>query len=145
MHDVPASAHRRISEASLQLTATLLGLVGTALVIVQALFWIPSSHANRAVLIITAFVPAIAAIFFALAPRRVEQHTAQSYALLAPMVWIAIGLPLLLTILVMALIGMSGNFNNFAGLALLLAANTGRNLRDFVHNLLLRSIKIRPS
>ena len=134
-----------ISEIRLQLVATLLGLAGTALVIVQVLFWIPSGQANLAVLIFTAFVPVVAAIFFALVPRRVEQRAAQSYALLAPMVWITVGLPLLLTILVMVLIGMSGNFNNFAGLALLLAANAGRNLRDFVRSLLLRSIEIQPS
>jgi len=134
-----------ISEIRLQLVATLLGFTGTALVIVQALFWIPSGHANLTVLIFTAFVPVIAAIFFALAPRRVEQRAVQGNALLAPMVWITVGLPLLLTILVMALIGISGNFNNFAGLALLLAANAGRNLRDFVRSLLLRNIEIQQS
>lgn len=145
MHNVPASTNIRVSEVSLQLVASLLGLAGTALVIVQTLFWIPSGDANLPVLIFTAFVPVIAAIFFALAPHRVEQHTAQSYALQALMVWITIGLPLLLTILVMVLIGMSGNFNSFAGLALLLAANTGRNLCDFARSLLLRGIKIQPS
>jgi len=144
MQDVATATHRCISATSLQLVAALLGLAGTALVIVQTLIWIPSGHANRAVLIFTALVPVIAAIFFALSPRRMEQGATRSYALQAPMVWITVGLPLLLTILVMALIGLSGNFNNFTGLALLLAANTGRNLREFVHNLLF-SIKIRPT
>ncbi|MGA9855182.1 MAG: hypothetical protein WBR29_07920 [Gammaproteobacteria bacterium] len=142
MPNIPASTHLSISETSLQLAATLLGLVGTALVLVQALVWLPSGHANLTVLIFTAFVPMIAAIFFALAPRRAEQPIAQSYALQAPRVLITVGLPLLLSMLVIVLIGMSGNFNNFAGLVLLLAANTGRNLRDFVHSLRLHSIKI---
>ncbi|MHB8405961.1 MAG: hypothetical protein ACYDCJ_11110 [Gammaproteobacteria bacterium] len=124
--------------------ATLLGLMGTALVIVQALFWIPSRYANLAVLILTAFVPLIAAVVFALVPRRVEEDNAQGYSVRAPMVWITLGLPVLLTVLVMALIGAGGNFDNFAGLALLLAANSGRNLRDWVRALLLRAADTRP-
>jgi hypothetical protein len=145
MLDGPVQAKIRISESSLQLVATLLGLAGTALVIVQAWFWIPASHANRAALILTASVPAIAAIFFALVPRRVEQHTVQSRALSAPMAWITVGLPLLLTILLMVLIGMSGNFNNFAGIALLLAVNAGRNLSDLVRSLSLRNSEVKGS
>ncbi len=145
MPEVPSATNMHISEISLQLVATLLGLAGTALVIMQAWFWMPSGQANRAVLIFTACVPVIAASFFALAPRRVEQHTAQNYRLLAPMVWIAIGLPSLLTILVMVLTGMSGSFNDFAGLALLLAANAGRNLRDFVRSLRLHTSEFQSS
>jgi len=144
MHTASASARLRISEVTLQLVATLLGLAGTALVIMQALFWIPSGHANLAVLILTAFAPLIAAIVFALVPRRFEEDNAQGYPLRAAMVWITSGLPVLLTILVMVLIGTSRNFDNFAGLAMLLAANTGRNLRDLVHNLLLRAADTRP-
>ncbi len=135
----PAQANVRISAVSLQLTATLLGLVGTALVILQALFWIPKGRANLAVLIFTACVPVIAALFFALAPRRVEHQTVQSHAWHAPMVCVTLGLPLLLTILVMLLIGASGSFNNFSGLAMLLAANAGRNLREYVGSLMRRT------
>ncbi len=144
MQATASSARRCVSAVTLQLVATLLGLMGTALVIVQALFWIPSRHANLAVLILMAFVPLIAAVVFALVPRRVEEDNAQGYSVRAPMVWITLGLPVLLTILVMALIGAGGNFDNFAGLALLLAANSGRNLRDWVRALLLRAADTRP-
>lgn len=144
MQATASSARRCISAVTLQLVATLLGLMGTALVIVQALFWIPSRHANLAVLILTAFVPLIAAVVFALVPHRVEADNAQGYSMRAPMVWITLGLPVLLTILVMALIGIGGNFDNFAGLALLLAANSGRNLRDWVRALLLRAADTCP-
>lgn len=144
MQATASSARRCISAVTLQLVATLLGLMGTALVIVQALFWIPSHHANLAVLILTAFVPLIAAVVFALVPRRVEEDNAQGYSVRAPMVRITLGLPVLLTILVMALVGAGGNFDNFAGLALLLAANSGRNLRDWVRALLLRAADARP-
>ncbi len=144
MQATASSARRCVSAVTLQLVATLLGLMGTALVIVQALFWIPSRHANLAVLILMAFVPLIAAVVFALVPRRVEEDNAQGYSVRAPMVWITLGLPVLLTILVMALIGAGGNFDNFAGLALLLEANSGRNLRDWVRALLLRAADTRP-
>ncbi len=144
MRATASSARRCVSAVTLQLVATLLGLMGTALVIVQALFWIPSRHANLAVLILTAFVPLIAAVVFALVPRRVEEDNAQGYSARAPMVWITLGLPVLLTILVMALVGIGGNFDKFAGLALLLAANSGRNLRDWVRALLLRAADTRP-
>lgn len=117
----------------------LLGLAGTMLVLVQALFWIPKGHANHAVLILTACVPLIAAAVFALRPHRFEEEPVLTHHLLAPMTLITLGLPVLFTILAMMLIGIGGNFDNFAGLAMLLAANTGRNLHAWVRSLLLRS------
>jgi hypothetical protein len=140
MHSTPIPVDMRISEFSLQLIAVILGFAGTASVIVQAWLWIPSAHANRAVLILTACVPVIAAIVFTLVPRRIQDNRDHGYALHAPMVWITIGLPLLITVLSMVLIGESGNFNNFAGLALTLAANAGRNAQDFVRALILRRV-----
>jgi hypothetical protein len=145
MPDVTAASQPSISGVSLQLTATLMGFVGTALVIVQAWFWIPIAHANRAALILTASVPVIAAIFFTLAPRRVSQYAVQRHAVFTPMTWITLGLPLLLTFVVMVLIGMSDNFNNFAGIALLLAVNAGRNLSDLMRSLSLRSREVKAS
>ncbi|MGH8397899.1 MAG: hypothetical protein ACRETA_06610 [Gammaproteobacteria bacterium] len=129
---------------TLQLIATLLGLVGTTLVIIQALFWIPIGHANIAALILTAFVPLIAAIVFAIVPRRAAEEDARDYHLRAPMAWINLALPVLFTSLAMMLIGINGSFDNFVGFALLLAANTGRNLRDFVRVLLLRATSSHP-
>jgi hypothetical protein len=126
----------RISTVVLQLVASLLGLTGTALAILQALFWIPTGRANPSVLILIAFVPLIAAVVFALVPRRFAQDDARVYQLLSPMVCITLGLPLLLTVLVLLLIGINGNFDNFTGFVLLLAANTGRNLRDLARSLL---------
>ncbi|MGH8378214.1 MAG: hypothetical protein ACRER7_04600 [Gammaproteobacteria bacterium] len=144
MHTSPDSVARRISVVTLQLIATLLGLIGTALVIVQALFWIPIGYANLAALILTACVPLIAAIVFAVVPRRATEDNARNYLLRAPMAWINLALPVLFTFLAMILIGISGSFDNFVGFALLLAANTGRNLRDFLRVLLLRAASSRP-
>lgn len=127
----------RISTTMLQLWATLSGLGGTAMVIMQALLWIPPGHANHAVLILTALVPAVAAVVFALAPRHAVQAGAKSHPLRSPMVWVNLGLPLLLTLITMILVAADGSFDNFSGFALLLAANAGRNLRDFVQALLM--------
>ena len=134
----------RIPTTTLRLWATLSGLVGTALVIMQALLWTTPSHANHAVLILTALVPFIAAVVFALAPRHVMQDSAQSHPLHSPIVWVNLTLPLLLTLLTMILVAVSGSFDNFAGFALLLAANAGRNLRDFVQALLMPASGGRP-
>ncbi|MGH8307785.1 MAG: hypothetical protein ACRER0_05865, partial [Gammaproteobacteria bacterium] len=100
---------------------------------------VPVGHANLAALILTAFVPLVAAIVFTVVPHRATEDNAGNYLLRAPMAWINLALPVLFTFLAMILIGISGSFDNFVGFALLLAANTGRNLRDFVRALLLRA------
>lgn len=128
----------RMSTVILHLLSALLGLAGTALVIAQALFWIPRGHVHMGVLVFTACVPLIAAGVFAIVPRRAPEDDARNYPLRAPMVWVNLALPVLLTVLTMIVIGASGSFDNFFGLALLLAANAGRNLRDWARTLLLR-------
>lgn len=121
-----------ISALALQLAATLLGLIGTALVIVQASVWVPHSHASIAALIVTACVPLLAAGAFAVVPRRAEESNALRYPLTAPFVWLTLALPVALTVLALILVGVSGSFAHYFGLALLVAANAGRNLRDLV-------------
>lgn len=137
MNGLPRSGPAHISTLALQLASTLLGLAGTALVIVQAMFWIPRSHANVAVLILIACVPLIAAVAFTVVPRHAPESDALQYAWSAPMVWISLALPVALSILTLSLIGANGDFNSVAGLAVLLAANAGRNLRDMVRVILL--------
>lgn len=125
----------QISTVGLQSVATLLGLAGTVLVIVQSLFWVAHSHAGIAALILTGCTPLIAALVFAAVPRRATESTAIGYRLSAPLVWITLILPVLLTVLTMLLIGISGSFADYFGLALLVAVNAGRNLRDLVRAL----------
>lgn len=129
----------QISSVNLQLAATLLGLAGTALVISQATLWVPHSHASIAALILTGCAPLIAAPVFAAVPRHAPESTASGYPLSAPLVWITLGLPVLLTALAMTLIGTSGSFADYFGLALLVAVNAGRNLRDVVRALWVRA------
>ena len=132
-------AGRRISAGYLQFAATLLGLGGTALVIVQAAVWVKHSHASVAALVLTACTPLIAALVFAAVPRRApESDPLEYYSTAAPMVWITLILPVLLTALAMILIGVTGSFADYFGLALLVAVNAGRNLRDGLRVLWMR-------
>lgn len=122
-----------ISAVIVQLAATLLGFAGTALVIVQAAVWVKHSHASVAALALTACTPLIAALVFAAVPRRApEGDSVRRYSPRAFMLWITLGLPVVLTALAMVLIGISGSFADYFGLALLVAANAGRNLRDWL-------------
>lgn len=119
--------------ASVQLAATLLGFAGTALIIVQAVVWVKHSHASVASLVLTGCTPLIAALVFAVVPGRApESDSVRHYSSRAPMLWITLGLPVMLTALAMILIGISGSFADYFGLALLVAANAGRNLRDWL-------------
>ena len=131
--------HRRISAGYLQFAATLLGLAGTTLVIMQAAVWLKHSHAGAAALVLTACTPLIAALVFAAVPRRTpEKDPLRYYPVAAPMVWITLVLPVLLTALAMILIGVTGSFADYFGLALLVAVNAGRNLRDWLRILWMR-------
>ena len=130
-------AIKRITAGRLYLAATLLGLAGTALAILQALFWSPG-HANHGVLILIACVPLLAAMVFAIAPRRTAEDDAPDFALTEPRAFINLALPVTITLITLALVGMSGSFDDFAGFALLLAANAGRNLRDLGRALSMR-------
>ncbi|MGH8313237.1 MAG: hypothetical protein ACRER9_08140, partial [Gammaproteobacteria bacterium] len=60
-----------------------------------------------------------------------ESDSVRHYSSRAPRLWITLGLPVVLTALAMVLIGVSGSFADYFGLALLVAANAGRNLRDW--------------
>lgn len=123
---------RDFPAAAVQLAATLLGFAGTALIIMQAAVWLKHSHTSIAALILTACTPLIAALVFAAVPRRTpESDSVRHYSSRAPRLWITLGLPVVLTALAMVLIGVSGSFADYFGLALLVAANAGRNLRDW--------------
>lgn len=131
---MPAAA-RRLSATALQFAAALLGLAGTGLVILQALFWIAPGHANHAVLWLCAFVPLIAFVVFMVVPRRGSEPSASHYPLGAATVWVNLALPVVLTLLCLLLVGVSGSFDSFAGFGLLVGVNAGRNLREWLRQI----------
>ena len=134
---LPDNESRGIPVTAVQLAATLLGFAGTALVIVQAAVWVKQSHASVAALALTACTPLIAALVFAAVPSRTPESggNVRHYSPRAFMLWITLSLPVALTALALVLIGISGSFADYFGLALLVAVNAGRNLRDWLHAL----------
>ncbi|HEU5398008.1 MAG TPA: hypothetical protein VFV77_01905 [Gammaproteobacteria bacterium] len=121
-------AGETLSTAKLHALATALDLAGLALVSLEALFWVPAEAADRRVLLLTIAVVPIALIVFALMPRRSGFLPERAVARRSLMVYASLGVPLLVTLLTLLLVGMSRSFDSFAGFALLLAADGGRNL-----------------
>lgn len=129
----PTSAPAQISVVSMHLIALLLGLAGTALTLLQGRYWLAQAADSR-VLVLTACVPLIAAIAFAVAPRHTLEDHSPLRAWRSVYVLGNLALPVALTLLTLLLVAASGRFEDFAGFAMLLAANAGRNLRDLIHH-----------
>jgi hypothetical protein len=130
----PVTQATQIRIVTVQLAAFSLGLVGTALTLLQGRYWLAQAADNR-VLILTACVPLIAAIAFAIAPRHAAEDDSKFRPLRSWTVWGNLLAPVGLTALTLIAVAASGSFQDFAGFAMLLAANAGRNLRDLIHHL----------
>lgn len=128
------SQPRHVRIVTVHLIALLLGLAGTTLTLLQGRYWLARVADDR-VLILTACVPLIAAIVFAVAPRHAAEDPSAWRPVRSWLVWGNLLLPVVLTLVTLLLIAASGHFEDFAGFAMLLAANAGRNLRDLVHHL----------
>lgn len=130
----PVTQATQIRIVTVQLVAFSLGLVGTALTLLQGRYWLAQAADNR-VLILTACVPLLAAIAFAIAPRHAAEDDSKFRPLRSWTVWGNLLAPVGLTALTLIAVAASGSFQDFAGFAMLLAANAGRNLRDLIHHL----------
>jgi hypothetical protein len=128
------SQQAQIRIVTVHIVAMAFGLIGTALTLLQGRYWSAQATDPR-VLILTACVPLIAAVVFAIAPRHVAENDAMFRPLHSWAVWGNLLAPVGLTVLTMILVAASGRFQDFAGFAMLLAANAGRNLRDLIHHL----------
>lgn len=124
----------RIRVVTLHLIALLLGLAGTGLTLLQGRYGL-AQPADMHVVILVACVPLLAAIAFAIGPRHGLENPAPFQPLRSLPVIGNLVAPVLLTALTLALVAVSGSFEHFAGFAMLLAANAGRNLRDLLHHL----------
>jgi hypothetical protein len=130
----PVTQATQIRIVTVQLAAFSLGLVGTALTLLQGRYWLAQAADNR-VLILTACVPLIAAIAFAIAPRHAAEDDSKFRPLRSWTVWGNLLAPVGLAALTLIAVAAIGRFQDFAGFAMLLAANAGRNLRDLIHHL----------
>lgn len=130
----PVAPPPRIRIVTVHLSALLLGLAGTALTLVQGRYWLAQA-ADERLLILTACVPLLAAIAFAIGPRHTVEDNSAFRPLHSWIVWGNLLAPVGLTLLALILVGVSGHFADFASFAMLVAANAGRNLRDLIHHL----------
>lgn len=108
--------------------AAALDLAGLGLLLLQALFTVPVAEADRRVLVLILAVVPVAFLVFAVMPRRsgfLPETTVPRRSLLT---YASFGVPLLVTLLTLLLVAVNRSFDSFAGFALLLAADGGRNL-----------------
>lgn len=126
-------APAQIRVVHVHLIALLLGLVGTAFTLLQGRYWLAQAADGR-VLMLTAWVPLIAAIAFAVGPRHALEDHAPLRAWRSAYVLGNLALPVALTLLALLLVAASGHYEDFAVFPMLVAANAGRNLRDLIHH-----------
>lgn len=112
----------------LHIMAAALDLVGLLLILMQALLWIPAAEADRRVLMLTAAVVPIALLVFAVMPRRSGFLAETAVPRRSLLVYASLGVPVSVTLLTLVLVAANDSFDSFAGFALLLAADGGRNL-----------------
>jgi len=117
-----------LSTVRLHVLAAALDLAGLALVCLEALFWVPAAAADRRVLLLTVAVVPVAILVFAVMPRRSGFLPEREVPRRSLMVYASLGVPVLVTLLTLLLVGVNRSFDSFAGFALLLAADGGRNL-----------------
>ena len=110
--------------------AALLDIAGLALLFLQALYWIQPQQASHAILGLVAATPFIALVVFALVPRRAGLGPDAEMERRTLLVYGNLGFPVAFSLLTLLLVGLSGSFDSFAGFALLVAADAGRNLRE---------------
>jgi len=120
--------------SKLHALATALDLTGLGLLLLQALCFIPAAQADRRILLLVLSAVAVAFVLFLLLPRRAgllrETHAPRRSLLVVA----TLGMPVTVSLLTLLLVGLGGSFDSFAGFALLLAADAGRNLCEWLRN-----------
>jgi len=114
--------------------AALLDLAGLMLVLLQAWFLVPPAEADRRVLLLTLGVVPIALLVFFLVPRRAGLKAETHAPRRSLLVYATLGLPLVATVLTLLLVAAGRSFDSFAGFALVIAADAGRNLCEWMRN-----------
>jgi hypothetical protein len=120
--------------SKLHALAAGLDLAGLGLLMLQALYIIPAAQADRRILLLVLCVVPVASVLFLVVPRRAgllrETHVPRR----SLMVVVTLGVPAAVGPLTLLLVGVSSSFDSFAGFALLLAADAGRNLCEWLRN-----------
>lgn len=109
-------------------------LAGLALVLLQAWFFTPAAEADRRVLLLTICTVPIALVVFFLVPRRAGLLRETEVPRRSLLVYATLGLPPLATVLTLVVVAAAHSFDSFAGFALLIAADAGRNLCEWLRH-----------
>lgn len=120
--------------ARLHALAAALDLAALALLFAETLLFVPVAQADHRVLILVLCVVPIALVVFLLVPRRAGLLRETEVAQRSLMVYATLGAPVAVGLLTLLLVGLSRSFDDFAGFALVLAADAGRNCCEWLRH-----------
>lgn len=115
----------------LHLGAAALDLAGLALALMQALWFVPAEQADHRAILLTLCVVPAAFVIFLLVPRRAGLQRETRTPRRSLLVYATLASPAVVTLLMLVLVAAS---RSYAGFGLLLAADAGRNLCEYVRN-----------
>lgn len=118
----------------LHLMAAALDFAGLVLVLAQAYWLVPPGQADRRALVLTLCVVPVAWVVFLMVPRRAGLQRDTAVPRRSLMVYATLASPLVVTLLMLLLVAVSKSYDSFAGFGLLLAADAGRNLCEYLRN-----------
>lgn len=114
--------------------AALLDLLALALLFAMTLLMVPAAQADRHLLALVPCAVPVALVVFLLVPRRAGLLRETEVPGRSLMVYATLGAPVLVGLLTLSLVGASRSFDSFAGFPLVLAADAGRNLCEWLRN-----------
>lgn len=120
--------------ARLHAFAAALDLAALALLFVETLLFVPASQADHRVLILVLCVVPIALVVFLLVPRRAGLLRETQVPQRSLMVYATLAAPVAVGLLTLLLVGVSRSFDDFAGFALVLSADAGRNCCEWLRH-----------
>lgn len=126
-----------VSNIRLYGLATLVSFVGVGLVVAEAALLVPKEKASAFLLALTLFSPFAVFLLMLVMPSRVSIDAGARYEWHRPVIYINLGVPILLCVLILVLVGVSRDFDSISGLAIFLAAIAGSHLKSLVRCLLL--------
>ena len=120
--------------ARLHALSAALDLAALLVLLAETLLFVPAEQVDRRVLILVGCVVPIALVVFLLVPRRAGLLRETEVPGRSLMVYVTLGAPVLVGLLTLLLVGVSRSFDSFAGFALVLAADAGRNLCEWLRH-----------
>ena len=126
-----------LSSARLYGLSTLAGLVALSLVAAEAALLVPREKASGFLIALSLAAPFAVFLAAAVMPKRVGVDLGKRHAWRSPVVFINLGLPVVLCLLLLSLVYFGRDFDSVSGVTLFLAAVAGYDLNMWVRCLLL--------